>query len=66
MHLENQKNQAFHQQITLLKSFMIGVAGRDPEGNYRSEFVERTLRAVEEKPIHRFTSSSDFLKKIRS
>lgn len=66
MHLENQKSQNFHREMTLLKSFMIGVAGRDPEGRYRPEFIEKILGAVGEKPTHQFISPSDFLKRIRS
>ena len=54
------------QEVTLLRSAVIGlIAERDPEGEYRPEFIESTFAAMAEKPIHRFTTPKKFLAHIR-
>lgn len=50
------------KEIELLRSLVIGVVGRDSEGRYRPEFIERIHHAVDEKYSHRFTSRKSFLK----
>lgn len=52
------------QEIQLLKSFMIGIAGKDKEGVYRPEFAQRILKALREKPKHTFRDANEFLKKL--
>ena len=37
------------RELIILRSFIIGLAGRDKDGDYRPEFVERVLRAGQEK-----------------
>ena len=59
------KVRKLEKETTLLRSFIIGQAGRDPEGEYRPEFVKRILRAVEEKPKYEFKDAQSFLKHIR-
>lgn len=49
----------------MICSFMIGLAGRDPEGEYRPEFVERTLKLSREKPIGQIDDIDEFLSKIQ-
>lgn len=53
------------KEVELLRSFVIGHMGRDPEGEYKPEFVKRILEAVNEKPEFVFDKKT-FLKKIRS
>ena len=53
------------QEVNLLRSFIIGLTNRDPEGEYRPEFIRRYQRAHMSKPIHRFTDAKSFLKQIR-
>lgn len=55
---------AITRELRLLRSFMIGLAGRDPEGNYRPEFVERVLKAADEPVIYTFKDSASFLEII--
>ena len=38
----------------------------DPEGEYRPSFVKKILRRSKEKPIYRFTTKEDFLKKLHA
>ena len=53
------------REIELLRSFVIGQAGKDPEGEYRPEFVRRILKAAKEKPKYEFKDATSFLKHIR-
>jgi len=34
------------QELTLLRSAVIGLIGKDPEGEYKPEFVKKVLRAL--------------------
>ena len=52
-------------EIQRLRSFVIGLAGKDPEGNYRPEFVREILRAARETPRYAFRNSKSFLKQLR-
>ena len=52
------------QELQLLKSFVIGLAGKDKEGDYKPSFVKKTLKASVEKPTHTFKSEKSFLEQI--
>lgn len=52
------------REVQLLRSFVIGCAGRDSEGNYRPAFVRRVLKALDPLPQHRFTSPRTFLQQL--
>ncbi len=55
------------QEVALLRSAVIGlIAERDPEGEYRPEFVEEMMRTLAEKPVFTFTSSEKFLKHLKA
>ncbi|MDP3645590.1 MAG: hypothetical protein Q8R25_00685 [bacterium] len=49
------------QEVTLLRSAVISIVGKDPEGEYRPEFVESTFAAMREKATKRFESPKQFL-----
>lgn len=53
------------REVTLLRSFVIGAAGKDPEGAYRPEFVERIFRAMQEPASHTFRNSESFLAQLK-
>ena len=54
------------QEVALLRSAVIGlIAERDPEGEYRPEFIESTFAAITEKPTSRFTTAKEFLARTR-
>lgn len=53
------------QEVTMLRSFIIGIAGKDPEGEYRPEFVKRIKKAALEKPTHYYTGPGSLLKLIK-
>ena len=52
-------------ELELIRSFMIGLAVKDEEGEYRPEFVKRMKKLVKEKSTHTFTNTQDFLRQIR-
>jgi len=52
-------------EVQRLRSFVIGFAGKDPEGNYRPEFVRKILRAARENPRHTFKGAKSFLKGLQ-
>jgi hypothetical protein len=51
-------------EVTILRSFIIGVAGKDPEGEYNPTFAQQVLRASQKKPVGRFQSTESFLATI--
>ncbi|OGY25924.1 MAG: hypothetical protein A2Z11_02085 [Candidatus Woykebacteria bacterium RBG_16_43_9] len=53
------------EEVKLLRSFVIGIAGKDAEGEYRPEFVEKILVALKGKPTHKFESAKSFLSQLR-
>lgn len=52
------------EDISLLRSFIIGNLGKDMEGEYKPEFVKKILEAAKEKPEFVFDKKT-FLKQIR-
>ena len=60
-----QKTNELEKELALLRSFVIGQFGRDPEGEYNPDFVEEILKAAKEKPKHEFKDGKSFLKQIR-
>lgn len=53
------------EEIKALRSFIIGILGKDPEGEYKPEFVRKVLKASREKASFTFKDKKEFLKKIR-
>lgn len=52
-------------EMTVLRSFVIGLAGKDEEGNYRPEFVERILLATQEEVAGKFAGSKSFIDQLQ-
>ena len=61
----HKKTRELEREIELLRSFMIGQFGRDPEGEYNPDFVEEILKAAKEKPKYEFKDAESFLKQIQ-
>lgn len=59
------KTRELEREVELLRSFMIGQLGKDPEGEYKPEFVKEILKAAKEKPKYEFKDGKSFLKQIR-
>jgi len=50
------------KEVDLLRSFVIGQMGRDPEGEYNPKFVEEMLKAAADNKIeHKFTTKKSLL-----
>ena len=49
------------QEITLLRSAVISIVGRDKEGEYRPEFVKGTLKALVRPATGVLTTGKKFL-----
>ena len=52
------------REIASLRSFVIGIAGKDNEGEYRPEFVKKVLTASQKKVVGNFISADDFLTEV--
>ena len=53
-------------EVARMRSLLIGIIGRDSEGEYRPEFVKEILKIAEqEKSQTEFTTPADLLKRIR-
>lgn len=61
----DKKTRELEKEVELLRSFAIGQAGKDPEGEYNPTFVKRVLTAAKEKPKYELRSPVSFLKHIR-
>ena len=57
---------ALQREMLQLRSFLIGIAGKDDEGEYRPEFVREILEASEEQPQFTFQNGKEFLRQIKS
>lgn len=48
-----------------MRSLVIGMLGRDEEGEYNPVFVRKILRAAKEKPTHTFNGCGSLLEAIK-
>lgn len=62
--LKNSNVLELEKEVKLLRSYVIGNAGKDPEGNYNPNFVEKVLKAAEETANYKFEDSQTFLDKL--
>lgn len=53
------------KEVRMLRSLAISIVGRDPEGEYRPEFVRKALREANRVPTERFESAKKFLAELR-
>jgi len=56
---------ALEKEVKMLRSFAISIVGKDPEGEYRPEFVRKILRTANERPQFRFSDAKSFLAEIK-
>ena len=55
------------REVASLRSLVVSVVTRkDPEGEYKPEFVREVLKATKEPANHTFKGSKAFLKQLRS
>lgn len=53
------------REVVILRSLVISVAGKDPEGVYKPEFVKSVLKSAKNKPTSEFKNAKDFLNQIK-
>lgn len=53
-------------EVTQLRSFVIGFAGKDKEGNYRTDFVKELDKAKSEKSKYEYTGKGYLLKLLKN
>lgn len=56
--------EELQEEVSFLRSFVIGQLGKDSEGEYRPEFVKKVLEASKEKPEFVFDKKT-FLNQIK-
>lgn len=54
------------QEVALLRSVVIGIIGKDEEGEYRPEFVTQILKAAKEPAIYQFKDAKSFLRLLKT
>lgn len=66
--IKNGKNGIanLERELSLLRSFVIGVAGKDKEGNYRPEFVRKIMKAAKGKKEFIFQNRKSFLSRVQN
>ncbi len=52
------------REMGLLRSFVISSLGKDKEGDYKPEFVNRILKTSSKKADYKFKSAKHFLKQL--
>lgn len=62
---QNQQLVELKHEVVTLRSFIIGLAGRDPEGEYNPKFVQSIIEASQEEPTEEFKDPQSFLKSLK-
>jgi len=61
----NREVSSLQEELRILRSFVISMIDKkDKEGEYRPEFVEKTLKAASEDAPNVFSNKKLFLKKL--
>lgn len=53
------------KEVSRLRSVVIGIIGKDEEGEYRPEFVKKILKASQEPSHYTFKDKKHFLSQIK-
>ena len=59
----NKEVEHLRKDVSEIKTLILSRV-TDPEGEYRSSFVKKILKRSKEKPIYRFTTKEEFLRKL--
>jgi len=62
----NRTVEELKKEVRQLRSFVIGVTGKDPEGDYRPEFIKRVKKASAEKLIYEYTGPNSLMKLLKN
>ena len=61
----NNQLENLQREVRSLRSFVIGLAGKDEEGNYKQSFVKKILDLSKEKIDHTFGDKRSFLTHLK-
>ena len=61
----NSRLEEIYKEVRKLRSFLIGIAGKDKEGNYNPNFVKRILKANKPKADYVYKDNESFLNHLR-
>jgi hypothetical protein len=53
------------QEVLLLRSAVVGLVGKDKEGQYRPELVKSVLADLNRKATHNFVDPESFLEEVK-
>lgn len=62
----NRTVEKLKKEVAELRSFVVSVTGKDPEGDYRPEFIKRVRRASVDKPIYEYISPNSLIKLLKN
>ncbi len=62
---EKQLLKNLEYQLGMMRSFIIGIAGRDTEGRYDPKFVDKIIESDKKNATRKFISSEQFLKSLK-
>ncbi len=57
-------NLTLKEEVTLLRSAVAGIVGKDREGVYRPEFVAEVFASLKREPTQKFSTPEAFLKAL--
>ena len=63
--LNRQSISEVREELKLLRSFVVGMTGKDREGEYKPEFIKKILRVSRKKAGHIFKGKKSFLANLR-
>jgi len=61
----NNQIENLQREVVSLRSFVIGLVGRDEEGKYKPAFVKKILKLSQERADHIFNDKNSFLTQLR-
>lgn len=62
----NSRLENIQNEIRNLRSLVIGIAGKDKEGQYKPSFIKRTLKASSQPADYSFTDRKSFLAHLKN
>ena len=60
----NNRIENLQSEVRNLRSLVIGMLGKDEEGDYRPDFVKKVLKAAKQKAEYTFEGKASFLKQF--
>ena len=61
----NLKFALLKREVAFLRSLLSSIAIQDKEGGYKTSFIRKITRAMQEKPDYVFQGSKNFIKSVK-